>query len=92
MDEGIGLSDALHDGDAVVLSTGATATVRGSYPKGYRGDVRILLDGAEEYERPDGFLVIRPEPMSPPAIARNATAESPNGGGLSRAPDRRMKD
>jgi hypothetical protein len=42
-----GLSRSLADGDSVILSSGATATVRSAYPVGYAGDVDLLLDGEE---------------------------------------------
>lgn len=93
MDNEAGLDESLNDGDAVVLSTGATATVRGSYPKGYRGDVKILLGGVEESEHTDGFLVTHPQPM-PETFddSENAAAEMPTDSGLVRAPERRMRD
>ena len=48
MENDSGLKRALEPGDEVILSTGATATVRGSYPQGYTGNVAILLGDAEE--------------------------------------------
>jgi hypothetical protein len=93
MDNDAGLREALNEGDAVVLSTGATATVRGSYPKGYCGDVRILLGDVEELERADGFLVTHPQPMPDnDDVVENAGAEMPSDSGLVRAPNRRMQD
>ena len=48
---------ALAEGDYVILSTGAVATVRRSYPAGYSGLVDILLDGAEESERSEALTL-----------------------------------
>lgn len=57
MEPSIGLERALTEGDPVILSTGATATVRRDYPAGYTGDLEILLDGAEEKERVSGVTL-----------------------------------
>jgi|HubBroStandDraft_3_1064219.scaffolds.fasta_scaffold2287741_1 hypothetical protein len=93
MDDTAGLSEALNDGDAVVLSTGANATVRGAYPKGHRGDVRIVLDGVEQVERADGFLILHPQPMpATGGASEHAVGKPPIDEGRVRAPDRRMQD
>jgi hypothetical protein len=91
MDGEAGLAQALDDGDAVILSTGATATVRGSYPQGYRGDVRIVLNGAEELERADALVIAQWPPNEPDASddAPEAPLDESN---LTRAPSRRMQD
>ncbi len=91
MDGDAGLAQALVDGDAVILSTGATATVRGSYPQGYRGDVRIVLNGVEELERADA-LVVAHWPPNEPSAADGAAIESSTESALTRAPSRRMQD
>lgn len=91
MDGEAGFTRALSDGDPVILSTGATAKVRGSYPQGYRGDVRIVLDGVEEFERADALVVVEWPPNEPAASADAPAAPStePN---RTRAPSRRMQD
>ena len=43
-------SRQVREGDPMILSSGATASFRRSYPKGYSGIAEILLDGAEEIE------------------------------------------
>ena len=53
--DGARLKRALAEGEAVILSTGATATTRRAYPAGYSGEIEILLDGAEETERVAGL-------------------------------------
>lgn len=90
MENDTGLKDALSDGDAVILSSGALAMIRGSYPKGYRGDVRIALDGVEESERASALTATR-WPVSEGVTA----AENEGSGsemGQTRAPSRRMED
>ncbi|MFY9665790.1 MAG: hypothetical protein WAL67_17265 [Candidatus Cybelea sp.] len=42
----------------MILSSGATASVRRSYAAGYTGDVEILLDGQEETERASGLTLL----------------------------------
>ncbi len=68
----MGLARALNAGDSVILKTGATATVRRSYPAGYTGEVEIDLDGSEETERVDGLTL----PMW--EVDHDAAAEEPN--------------
>jgi hypothetical protein len=92
MEDNAGLERSLSPGDEVILSTGATATVRGSYPQGYAGDVAILLDDAEECERASGLTLpnkptieVRPE-LGGPTAAQQADS------GKTRAPSRRMED
>jgi hypothetical protein len=91
MDAEAGLAQALNDGDAVILSTGATATVRGSYPQGYCGDVRIVLDGAEELERADALVIAHFPPNRPNATDETPAAPSTESAPM-RAPSRRMED
>lgn len=44
----VGLERTLQAGDEVILSTGATAKVRRTYPQGYTGLVEFELDGRIE--------------------------------------------
>jgi hypothetical protein len=92
MENDSGLKRALEPGDEVILSTGATATVRGSYPQGYTGDVVILLGDAEETERAIGLTL----PDNPPIEVRpelaDITAAQQSEMGEIRAPSRRMED
>jgi hypothetical protein len=76
----------------VILSTGATATARSSYPAGYTGNVEILLDGNEETERAGGLTL--PEPHVPDASAQlgDPIAAQQAEMGNTRAPSRRMED
>ena len=91
MEEKTGLSRALKQGDAVILSSGANATVRRSYPAGYSGEVAILLDGAEEHEQADTLVLpdtaspVAPAGLGDPILAQSDTGEN-------RAPSRRMGD
>lgn len=91
MERDNGLSRALDEGDAVILSTGATATVRRCYPKGYSGDVEILLDGAEESERASG-LTLPDEPLQISPELGDANAAQQAELGEVRGPSRRMED
>lgn len=92
MDNDAGLKRALNPGDEVILSTGATATVRGSYPQGYTGDVAILLNDADDMERASGLTL----PDQPPIEIRpergDATAAQQADSGENRGPSRRMED
>ncbi len=92
MQDNTGLKRALKKGDPVILSTGATATVRRSYPAGYGGDVEILLDGAEESERVAGLTLVDEElPQVGPELGDPAAAQQVEMG-ESRAPSREMKN
>ena len=66
MQDDRGLKRALNPGDEVILRTGATATVRGSYPAGYTGEVAILLDDAEETELADALTLPDKSPLEIP--------------------------
>ncbi len=87
-----GLRRALSEGDAVILSTGATATVRRAYPAGYFGDVEILLNGVGETERTQGLTLPDEQPLLGGAEAAESTETPPTGEGETRAPKRRMQD
>ncbi len=87
------MEHALTEGDYVILSTGAIATVRRSYPAGYSGLVDILLDGAEESERSEALTLPETdihvtEPDAGPAVI---TAESDERG-ETRGQSVRMED
>ena len=90
MEDELVLKRGLNKGDSVILSTGATAAVRRSYPAGYAGEVEILLDGAEESERVSGLTLPTEESLNvgselgDPAEAQQF--------GETRAPSRRMED
>jgi hypothetical protein len=86
------LTRALSEGDEVILSTGATATVRRSYPKGYSGEVDILLDGNEEIERVSGLTLPAEPPLQVGPELGDTTAALQAETGEARAPSRRMKD
>ena len=92
MEHADGLKRALNPGDQVIMSTGATATVRASYSKGFAGNVAVMLDGTEEIERA-GALTLPDEPpielgpeLGDPTIAQQVEM------GETRAPSRRMED
>jgi hypothetical protein len=90
-DRSAGLPRALNEGDSVILSTGATATVRRSYPAGYDGDVEILLDGAKESDRADALTLPDTQlPLEDPALGDVSVAR--NDVGETRGPSRRMED
>lgn len=90
-DSNAGLPRALNKGDSVILSTGATATVRRSYPAGYNGDVDILLDGVEETDRADALTLPDTEPpVADPQLGDVSGAQ--NDMGETRGPSRRMED
>jgi hypothetical protein len=84
-----GLKHELRDGDAVILSSGALATVRGSYPEGYRGDVRIVIDGVEEMELASALTAAH-APLSNDASSPESDGPDPRT--LTRTPSRRMED
>jgi hypothetical protein len=89
-----GLPRAVQEGESVILSTGATATLRRSYPAGYDGDVEIELDGVEESDRASALTLTDPVPD---AQLNNETASlgdaaAAQTAGESRAPSRRMED
>ncbi len=92
MEDDNGLKRNLREGEAVILSTGATATVRGSYSAGYTGDVDIVLDGRDEKERASG-LTLPDESFPPPVDLEAADAISEREDiGRNRARSREMKD
>lgn len=92
MDNDAGLKRALTAGDRVILSTGATATVRRSYPQGYVGDVEIVLDGAHETERTSGLtLPDESAPQAQPELGEPIAAQTDEVSEI-RAPSRRMED
>jgi len=85
-----GLKRALNPGDEVILSTGATATARGSYPEGYTGEVAVLLDGVDETERADALTLPDKTPFEIPPFDSDGAISV--GFGETRAASRRMKD
>lgn len=92
MEDNAGLKRALHRGDEVILSTGATATVRAAYPKGYTGDVAILLNEAEEMERVSGLtLPDRTLTAAAPELGDTTAAQQAESS-EARAPSRRMQN
>ncbi len=54
-----GLARAVTAGEEVTLRSGTTATVRRSYPRGYRGSVDILLAGSQETESAASLTLAR---------------------------------
>lgn len=92
MEDTVGLKRALKAGDEVILSTGATATVRGSYPQGYTGEVAILLNDAEEMERVSGLTLPDEAPIEVAPELGDTTAAQQADSGKARAPSRRMED
>jgi hypothetical protein len=83
------LSREVGTGDPVILSSGATASFRRSYPKGYTGIVEILLDGAEETENTSSLILPEHYP------AAETVEPEPRGSqpqGRARAPSLRMED
>lgn len=91
MQEDFGLKRALQEGDAVILSTGASATARRSYPKGYIGEIEIVLDGNEETERTSGLTLPDEEPLQVgPELDDSVVAQQAETG-EARAPSRRME-
>ncbi|MGA9274167.1 MAG: hypothetical protein WBV40_07610 [Candidatus Cybelea sp.] len=92
MENDSGLKRALEPGDEVILSTGATATVRGSYPQGYTGNVAILLGDAEETERASGLTLPDNPPIEIGPELGDVTAAQQTEIAEIRAPSRRMED
>jgi hypothetical protein len=92
MENDSGLKRDLEPGDDVILSSGATATVRGSYPQGYTGNVAILLDDAEETERASGLTLPDNPPIELGPELGDVTAAQQTEIGDIRAPSRRMED
>lgn len=92
MEDKAGLKRALEPGDDVILSTGATATVRGSYPQGYTGDVAILLNDAEEMERSSALTLPDKPPIEVGPELGDTNAAQQADSGENRAPSRRMED
>lgn len=88
-----GLSRALAEGDPVILSTGATATVTESYHAGYTGVVKILLDGTEESEQADQLTLQEFDTVVPEADPRTGHARKAQSNmGETRGPSLRMED
>jgi hypothetical protein len=86
-----GLSRALAKGDSVILSSGATATARSSYPAGYCGDVDLLLDGEEIADEASSLVL--PSTGSDVAPSESESPIFPEeNGGEARGPSRRMED
>ena len=92
MENDSGLKRDLEPGDEVILSSGATATVRGSYPQGYTGNVAILPDDAEETERASGLTLPDNPPIELGPELGDVTAAQQTEIGDIRAPSRRMED
>ncbi len=90
MEESNALKRDLKAGEAVILSTGATATARRSYRAGYTGDVEILLDGHEEKERASGLVL--PDEAFPAPGDDVDEASASDDIGHNRAPSRKMED
>lgn len=86
------LRRALFEGDEVILSTGATVTVRRSYPKGYSGEVEILLDSNEESERISGLTLPEEQPLQAGLELGDTTAAQQADSIGAGAPSRRMRD
>jgi len=89
--EDAALKRDLAAGDEVILSTGATATVRRAYPAGHTGEVEILLDGAEERERVSGLTLTDVKATEADSGLGNPTAAQVEIGEV-RAPSRKMAD
>jgi hypothetical protein len=83
------LSRQVGKGDPVILSSGATASFRRSYPKGYSGSVEILLDGAEEIENTSALTL--PEYYQAAVTEDEEPRETEPQHGI-RAPSLRMED
>lgn len=91
----VSLARALEPGDEVILSTGAVAVVRKSYPKGYRGRVEFELDGRVESDEVESLTL---EDVAEPPETKSST-EAPETGlaqedeaSNARAPSVRMED
>jgi hypothetical protein len=87
-----GLTRDLVKGDAVIPSTGATASVRRSYLAGYTGAVEMLLDGEQETERASGLTLLDEVAPKVGSNEGEANATHPVEIGETRAPSRRMED
>jgi hypothetical protein len=82
-------SREVHEGDPVILSSGATASFRRSYPKGYSGIAEILLDGAEEIQNTSSLTL--PDYDQAAVDVDDVPRESEPQDGV-RAPSLRMED
>lgn len=89
--ESDGLSRDVKAGETVILATGANATLRRAYPKGYAGDVEIVLDGNPEVERVDGLTLTNAPQRIEPAQLGDAEAAQDVAMGETRAPSRKME-
>ncbi|HET6275026.1 MAG TPA: hypothetical protein VFE16_03710 [Candidatus Cybelea sp.] len=89
----VSLPRALEPGDEVILSTGAVAVVRKSYPKGYRGQVEFELDGRLESDDV-GSLTLQDAAQPQDAAALGTSDRDDREGEESnvRAPSTRMED
>ncbi|MBV9718826.1 MAG: hypothetical protein JOZ77_05880 [Candidatus Eremiobacteraeota bacterium] len=83
---------ALREGDRVILSTGAVATVRRSYPAGYSGPVDILLDGVEESDRSDALTLLEVDVSTTGEDGGSRDSEPRSSGGESRGQSVKMED
>lgn len=92
MEQDAGLKRALTPGDEVILTTGATAIVRGSYPQGYAGAVAIRLYGADELERASALTLPGKPPSAIGPEPNDSTDAQAVETGNTRAPSRRMED
>jgi len=86
-----GLSRALSKGDRVIMSSGATATARSSYPVGYTGEVDMLLDGEEVTDEAESLVLPNPDLHVTPSESESPTATKDNGGEV-RGRSHRMED
>jgi hypothetical protein len=91
VEEEASLKRPLSEGESVILSTGATAIVRRSYPAGYSGDVEIMLDGQAELERAGRLTLSEPDLPDPGPDLGDATVAQDEMG-ETRAPSRRMEN
>ena len=92
MERRLGLPRALEAGESVILSSGATATVRRAYPAGFDGDVELVLDGAQETERASALTLADEEPVQAPCGPGEGDAARAAEPGPTRARRRRMED
>jgi hypothetical protein len=86
-----GLSRALSQGDRVIMSSGATATARSSYPVGYTDEVDMLLDGEEVTDEAESLVLPNPDLHVVPSESERPTATKDNGGEV-RGRSHRMED
>jgi hypothetical protein len=86
-----GLSRALTKGDSVILSSGATATARSSYPAGYAGDVDLLLDGEQVSDEAESLVLPHTDLRVTLSESGSPTVTEDNGGEV-RGRSRRMED